>query len=478
MSRHNSPKKADEVMNPANDGAFSSPYSSTTTLNAPSSHSSTVTLNETITLNLVSTATWEREEQEADELFHQKVEKLCAELWPTPKSLKRRLAKVLRATKFFRPLLPMPQSLSVVHHRGIDPRHVTSISIPWYPNSEERNLFLRVPRWDADRFDRQVAILEYVKQKTAIPIPSTSATDLTDNNALGKPYMLQRRIPGSDLSSIWADLDHTQRCVIARELGGIVQSLLSAESDYGGLVEASSIDSTVDAFQIVPFEVKEGSNDEDADGIVSNLNQDSSVSSVPQNTFSLLQSLLRRWRASFVTVRGEIDNEVILWDRLLEALAEMESRQLFDNMPHCLSHEGLVPSHIMAQIQEGGSITITGVLDWDEAIIAPKFMACLPLAWLWDDTVFEEPRYDEETELDPWPYELAGDEVTPTSPEKQELKRIFDESAGPEYRRLAYGETNRLCRVLFRIAMKGMSDNEAWKAAERILQEWADLCAE
>ena len=39
----------------------------------------------------ISTAVWEREQQEAEELFHQRVEKLSKALWRTPTSLKRRV---------------------------------------------------------------------------------------------------------------------------------------------------------------------------------------------------------------------------------------------------------------------------------------------------------------------------------------------------------------------------------------------------
>lgn len=60
----------------------------------------------------VSAATYEREEQEAEEIFRQRIEKLCRVLWP-PKSIKEWLvisevADRVRANKFFGSLVPVP----------------------------------------------------------------------------------------------------------------------------------------------------------------------------------------------------------------------------------------------------------------------------------------------------------------------------------------------------------------------------------
>ena len=101
-----------------------------------------------------------------------------------------------------------------------------------------------------------------------------------------------------------------------------------------------------------------------------------------------------------------------------------------------------------------------------------KFVNCMPPAWLWDDG---QANQVDEHGLDPWPYELRGANDTPSTPEKQEIKRVFEENAGPEYPSLAYDEHSRLSRALFRIARDGLDDNSNWKAAERILEEWEIL---
>ena len=164
----------------------------------------------------VSTATYERGEQEAEKLFTQRIEKLCGVLWP-PKSIMQRLstsqaATRLRTNKFLRSLLPFPQIPLIERLRGGDLNHITGITLPSSYGEGDRNLILRVPRWDQNRLDREVAILNYVRQKTWIPVATIAATDFSCNNPLVKPYVLQHRIPGSDLDTVWGNLSHLQRC--------------------------------------------------------------------------------------------------------------------------------------------------------------------------------------------------------------------------------------------------------------------------
>lgn len=151
----------------------------------------------------------------------------------------------------------------------------------------------------------------------------------------------------------------------------------------------------------------------------------------------------------------------------------MDAMGLFNNSDmHCLCHVDLHSGNIMAKVQSDGSIKITAILDWDEAVIAPRFVNCQPPWWLWAEEGDE--RIDEEGLL-PWPYELEAASDFPATAEKQELKRLFEECAGPEYWHLAYDEQSRLSRGLFTLATQGLPASEHYKAAERILREWKVL---
>ena len=422
----------------------------------------------------VSSAAWEREEKEAEILFCQRVKELCRILWPSPKSFKRSLAEYLRTIKVLRPLIPAaPMEPLIERLRGGDLNHITSITIPWLSEEKDRNLILRVPRWDQSRLDREVAILEYVRQKSNIPVTTINATDFTCENVLEKPYVVQSRIPGNDVRSLWGNLNFLQRCDIARELGNYIHTLLSLENPTAGLVELNTLTSTrgSHSFHVVPFEVEVEDDDQlRVESKAKNLSDPKPRDS--QSTLEVFQFLFQRWRSNALASScGEIDDEVTLWDKMSKAVLEMDESGLFTTKLNCLCHVDLHPGNIMGQINSDGSFAITGILDWDEAIFAPKFMNCMPPAWLWDDAVFGEHRVDDDG-LDPWPYELSGADATPLTLEKQELKRIFEHHAGSQWFQLAYGESYRLCRGLFRIARDGLNDNQSWKAAERILEEW------
>lgn len=61
---------------------------------------------------------------------------------------------------------------------------------------------------------------------------------------------------------------------------------------------------------------------------------------------------------------------------------------------------------------------------------------------------------------------------TPPTPGLRELKQLFEDAAGPTYRRFAYGAQYRLARRLLRFAIDGLQSNEDLTSAELLLDEW------
>lgn len=426
-------------------------------------------------MNSVSTATYKWEEQEAEKLFCQRVEKLCQLLWPPPKSMKHRLSNRLRANKLFRSLVPAPETPLIERLKGGDLNHITGITLPSWYSEGNRNLILRVPRWDQNRLDRDMAVLDYVRQKTCVPVVTIAATDFSCSNPLEKPYVLQHRIPGSDLNTVWDNLSHSQRCIVAGELGRIVRTLLSLESPVAGIIEAAPASTgAADSFSIVPFELDMNGDDlVDEPKAKAKAFIDVTAPPTRQTTLDIFKTQFERWRTVALAHNcGSVDNEVELWDSMLKAVHDMDDLGLLRTDLNCLCHVDLHSGNIMVRSQTDMSIEITAILDWDEAVFAPKFVNCMPPAWLWDD---EYENHFDENDLDPWPYELEGANTTPPTLEKQEIKRIFEEHAGPEYPHLAYDEHFRLTRGLFRVAKDGLDDSNKWKAVERILGEWETL---
>ena len=416
--------------------------------------------------------------QEPYELFSQRVEKLCQFLWPYPKSINNRfsnsqVAVHLRANKFLCRFVPSPQIPFIERLPGGDNNRITGITLPASYSQKNCNFILRVRRENSDqaRPDREVALVKYVRQRTSIPVPTTVRKDFTCNNPLEKPYVLQNRIAGTDLNLLWDELSHLQRCTVAREVGRVIRILLSLESPVAGLLEAWSED-TAEAHcpAIVPFELREANGDLIDESELKNA-IDVEAPREPHSTLEFFECQFRRWRAVALTENGgEVDYTFELYDRMLIAVREMDALGLL-SQSNCLCHVDLHSRNIMVDRKSDGHLEITAIIDWDEAVFAPKFVNCMPPRWIWDDQKY----LLDEDDLDPWPYENEGANRVPATPEQRELKQVFETSAGPEYLSMAYSEHSRHSRGLFRVATIGLNDNQCYKAAERILREWEIL---
>ena len=413
-----------------------------------------------------------RYEQESFELFRPRVEKLCEMLWPPQPSIRQslscsKIATRMHTNRLLRLLVPSPQAPLIERLRGGDYNRIVGISLPSSKTTHNhgRNTILRVPRWGQGQIDRVVATLDYVRQGTSIPVASVIAKDSTRDNPLESPYVLLDRVAGSDLEVLWTTLNHSQRCTVAQEVGRVKRGLLALESPVTGHVAPSSnCIETKNPHVIVPFEVKNA--DEDLpDELQPQSSHVTRGSRESQTTLDFFKCQIGRWRAVDVARNASmVDRTIGLWDGMLKVVEEMNSLGLFTVERHCLCHVDLYPRNIMVRVQHNGSVQVTGILDWDEAVVAPKFVNCEPPGWLWGFTPY-----------DLWPCEMPGANDTPSTAENQELKRIFEEHAGSEFKTLAYDEHFRMSRALFRIAVFGLTSSENYSAADRIIEDWERL---
>ncbi|CAD6593996.1 MAG: hypothetical protein ASARMPRED_008331 [Alectoria sarmentosa] len=420
-------------------------------------------------------------DQESYNLFRARVEKLCESLWPPRRSIKQslsnsKLATRMRANVFFHLFVPSPvqEGPLIERLKGGDYNRITGIKLPLASGEDDlnRNLILRVPRWGQGQTERVAATLDYVRQNSLIPVATIIAKDISNDNPLESPYFLQSRIPGCNLEVLWTDLSHSQRCTVAREIGRVIRSLMTLESPVTGHVEASSRDTeTAELYTIVPFDLK----NVDGDLFEEPEQQSSQVTGAPrvsQTTLDFFKCQIGRWRTVDVDRKaGMVDRTIGLWDDMLKVVEEMNDLEMFTAERQCLCHVDLHPRNIMVKVQPDNSIQVTGILDWDEAVVAPKFMACEPPGWLWGFDP-DDLHYDD---IPTWPYEMPGANDVPSIPEEQELKAIFEESAGSEYLGLAYDEQFRMSRGLFRIAVFGLTSSENYSAADRIIGDWQRL---
>lgn len=108
---------------------------------------------------------------------------------------------------------------------------------------------------------------------------------------------------------------------------------------------------------------------------------------------------------------------------------------------------------------------VTGVIDWDTAIIAPEFVAYRAPFWLWTPVDMASADEDDESVAN---VELATDE-------DRILKQVFLDNASDKYKLFAFAPEAMLARRMFSILQKGMPGTWNYDEAKAVVKEWDKL---
>ena len=336
------------------------------------------------------------------------------------------------------------------------------------PNaSRPEQLILRVPRiaW-MSRPDREVATLRYVRHHSSIPVADVKAFDINCENPLKDPYVVQGRISGTDLrTAIENDLSHEQWCEIARQIGQIMLQFQEMSSPVPGLIEEVTKEDGVQAFTVKPFDIKPPFEKDwtlKRSSLLFDADNSRALEYYEKSTLDFFLAQFGRWRAEELRINPTEILHPHFMERLAATASQMNSLGCLGDNKNCLSHLDLASQNIMVEIRPDNSITVTGVLDFDSAVFAPKFVSCYPPWWLWQDETQPGNALEEESHSN----------ETPPDPELVEIKRIFEETVGDDFLRYSYQPQFRLARKLFKIACHGNCSNETWKKIEEFLDEW------
>lgn len=418
--------------------------------------------------------------------FSEQVKELCHLLWPpSPKTKELRVERLLgssnvkllgalRSNKFGRILWPAsaPKEFVIERMTGGSFNRIIGITIPSSTAGEDPvQLVLRVPRieWMV-RTDRDVAILRYVRQHTSIPLADVNAFDLTGDNPVKSPYILQNRILGTSLQDAHIEgLSTEEWCSVAREIGRIMLSLQGTSSTFPGLVESATNEAGEQVFTVVPFDIK-GPHDMEwkknaADYALTYPKNPDDRSDYEKSTFYLLVQTLGRWRARELR---QDPAGILYWTwmhRLVDAASQMERLGFLGDNSNCLSHLDLASRNIMVQRLPNNSLSVTGILDWDSAVFAPRFVGCAPPWWMWQD---EDSTVDSE-------HDETGASDVPDKPHNRLIKKAFDETVGEDFLHYSYQPPFVFARRLFHIAMEGNHGNQDIARIEAFLNDWADF---
>ncbi|KAF7553337.1 hypothetical protein G7Z17_g3722 [Cylindrodendrum hubeiense] len=320
------------------------------------------------------------------------------------------------------------------------------------PDANTRYI-LRTPRFDAAQVHSEVAVLQFLHQHTKIPAPEVVTYDETHQNALGYPFAVQIRIPGTDLHSSFPKLRHNERCSVARELGDIYRQMLAVRSSVAGKLALSNDHKRLGVpLCVAPLRLM------DAESLTpySDSPATESVHELLTANFQAQKARrLERFPTDFVTPE--------FMDKFCQMTSELDAGGWLASTHYSIAHLDLAPRNILVNPTQGEKVPIiSGVLDWDNAVLAPMFMSCAPPMWIW--------AWQDDDEED----ERCANDRPPTS-EGRELKLLFEEAAGHDYVRFAYESAYRLARRLVRFAIDGIPSSEDFEEAETMLQEWEDI---
>ena len=328
--------------------------------------------------------------------------------------------------------------------------------IPIETDSEQENILdyiLRIPRFEEPRLDQDVAALLYVRQLGNIPVPEIVTFDETPENKLGGPYMVLERLPGTNLLYTFPDLDQSQKIRVATELGQIFKRMLSKKTPVAGKLilpaRMTGAEPKIDEFPLIPlFQLDSPTTDHlqanlTTKELLSRMFEEHKLRDLRQDPFDILGSWLQ--------------------DQFMAMTNELHEDGWFASNAISLCHLDFEPRNILVDAtRDAARPIISGILDWDSAVLAPSFMSCAPPLWIWV-------WLDDEDED-----ERIANDVPPTE-EGRSLKKAFEEAAGPEYVRYAYPSAYRLARRLVRFAIDGMCSTEHLREAKEMLKEWTEL---
>ncbi|KAF1952775.1 hypothetical protein CC80DRAFT_571559 [Byssothecium circinans] len=403
-----------------------------------------------------STIAYDHVDHEAFETFQTKVAQLAAEIFPQGSTIAIDRMKGGSSNRVIGLTVSPPRTRKFV------PKWIARYFQRRRSSNKQdgsTKYILRIPRFDVNALEWEVAALNVIASRLPLPTPKVVKYDVTKHNALGKPYMLQEQLPGHNLSAVADELNLEQWKCVAKSVTEISStiaaftSLSAGEMSLDNLSTAQSSDVHIEKF-CVPHR---GTTSED-------FSKPNTWPAMPQDPLSFMLEQCERWREYQISAGVCWDH---VWDGFSEISKSLHERGFLDG-PFCLAHGDLLGYNFLVDVKDSATVEVTGVLDWDTAVFAPKFMAYRAPFWLWTDDDVDSYEEDDEDKAT----------VEPEGEKEKALKRVFEAEASEEFKKFAFAPEAMLARRMFAILKGGMFSGQAVQEAEDILSEWEDLSSE
>ncbi|KAM0810430.1 hypothetical protein AB5N19_10779 [Seiridium cardinale] len=370
--------------------------------------------------------------------------------------------------------------------------------------AEHDEYVLRLPEME-ETLPNTVGVLQYLNRRiaenaeslVALKVPELVRWDCTKHNELEYPYVLLERVPGTNLQSCWVNMTHDQKVGVAKQVGQLYEEFTNIVSPLAGTFGVAPNPKTLEKSQLLDPEkilsiaalgglFLNGSltrtESDDAKNVLLSLDRLHSDLPGPAASETIFAPFKRRIHQLLPRYSSNPELAENCFNPLLEIIQDLEESGGFnndDNNGHensnfCLWHTDLRPSHIMVDNTNGEVPCITGILDWEEPLFGPRFMAAKAPRWLWrDDAAYADwTESRRQHDLEP----LDKTDVEADGPENEEVKKVFDAVMGPEWCRMAYGTEYVVARRILDLSVL-----EDWATyhtydLENLRNTWNEYC--
>lgn len=351
-----------------------------------------------------------------------------------------------KASDLIKALFPAAKVVNVERMTGGGYNRIIGVEL-----SNDERYVLRIPRI-APVFEEvadQVALLRYLKNHSALPVPHVLHFDITDHNPLGWSYVLQRRIDALPLSSYMADLASSNWKSLTDQVANITSQMCSTTFPSIGILRAKAPDDVCSLRFALPLRLGDAEHDP--------------PSTTFNDTLAYLEQCFDIHTANALFHDPNDSLTPSLMTGLKNVAVALAAEHLFSNR-FSLFHEDHEARNSLVTKDDSGRFIAQAILDFDGALAAP-IEAAWPLPhwlWTWDEK-------EEEGILD-----LA--DAVPESKERLQIKEYFEQ----QIERLVPGFMNawrrhQEIRELLGFAVHGISSNEDQRRVEKFLRVRGEL---
>lgn len=313
---------------------------------------------------------------------------------------------------------------------------------------ESEAYIIRIPRHEQtdEEMVHDVAVLKAIDSQLDLPIPKVVSYDSSENNILESPYMIQKRLPGENLSKLWVDLNLEQKMSVVRRYTDLVGEIATVEGAPGNISLRNMTSPVKGLLHTDKYPVQDR-------GI---------IPSTLQSPFDHLLERCERWRQYQTEEEGYCFEDT--WNGFVAIIKGLKKRGFLEG-PCVLTHGDFQFYNLLAKTTNNTEVEITGVLDWDYAVVAPEFMAYRAPFWLWIPEDMDSCDDDNEDNAN----------IEPTCEVDKQLKELFLSCASEKYKLYAFAPEAMLARRLYPILQGGIFSTGGVREADSIIREWHEL---